>query len=239
MSGIVSILALVCARGGSKGLPGKNLRLFRGVPLVAHAVQQAHAARGVTRVIVSTDCPDIAAAASDAGADVPFLRPAQLATDTAAEWLVWRHALDHVRAETGELPAALVVVPPTAPRRIPADITQAIDAFREGGSDVVLTVTAAHRNPWFNMVTLDADGRAQLVNVPSVPFSRRQDVPVVHDLTTVAYVADPKFVLTQSGLFAGRVRAVQVPPERAIDIDTLLDLQLAESLDTLEAAACR
>lgn len=235
----ITVLALVCARGGSKGLPGKNLRLFRGVPLVAHAVMQARAAAGVSRVIISTDCPDIAAAARDAGADVPFMRPAALATDSAAEWLVWRHALEHVRRETGALPDALVVVPPTAPLRLPADITQAIDAFREGESDVVLTVTAAHRNPWFNMVRLDAAKHARLVNVPDVPFSRRQDVPVVHDLTTVAYVADPTFVLTQPGLFAGRVRAVEVPPERAVDIDTLLDFRVAECLASLEDAVCR
>ena len=235
----MTILTLVCARGGSKGLPGKNLRLFRGVPLVAHAVAQARAARGVSRVIISTDCAEIAAAARDAGADVPFMRPPELATDSAAEWLVWRHALEQVRTQTGVLPEALVVVPPTAPLRIPADITQAIDAFREGDSDVVLTVTAAHRNPWFNMVRLDERNHAQLVNVPNVPFSRRQDVPVVHDLTTVAYVADPAFVLAQGGLFAGRVRAVEVPPERAIDIDTLLDLRMAECLASFEDAACR
>lgn len=235
----MSILALVCARGGSKGLPGKNLRLFRGLPLVAHAVMQARAAQGVLRVIISTDCPAIAAAAREAGADVPFMRPPELATDSAAEWLVWRHALERVRAETGALPEMLVVVPPTAPLRCTADITQAIDAFREGDSDVVVTVTAAHRNPWFNMVQLDTKHHAQLVNVPSVPFSRRQDVPVVHDLTTVAYVADPEFVLTQAGLFAGRVRAVEVPPERAIDIDTLLDLQVAECLAELQDASCR
>jgi CMP-N-acetylneuraminic acid synthetase len=234
----MTVLALVCARGGSKGLPGKNLRPFRGVPLVAHAVMQARAAAGVSRVILSTDCPDIAAAAREAGAEVPFMRPAELATDATAEWLVWRHALECVRADTGTLPDALVVVPPTAPLRIPADITRAIDAFHDGDSDVVLTVTAAHRNPWFNMVRLDARNGARLVNVPEVPFTRRQDVPVVHDLTTVAYVASPAFVLTQSGLFAGRVRAVEVPPERALDIDTLLDLRVAECLASLEDAAC-
>ncbi|MCU0618294.1 MAG: acylneuraminate cytidylyltransferase family protein [Gemmatimonadaceae bacterium] len=229
-------IALVCARGGSKGLPGKNLRPFRGRPLVAHAVMQARAAASVARVLVSTDDPAIAEAARAEGADVPFLRPADLAGDRAPEWLVWRHALEHLQRTEGELPAALVVVPPTAPLRLPADIDRAVAAFAEGDADVVVTVTAAHRNPWFNMVTLDASGHARLVNAPAGPITRRQDVPVVHDMTTVAYVARPAFVLAHDGLFAGRVRAVEVPPERAVDIDTLLDFRIAECL-AAEAAA--
>lgn len=229
-------IALVCARGGSKGLPGKNLRPFRGRPLVAHAVMQARAAASVARVLVSTDDPAIAEAARAEGAEVPFLRPPDLAGDRAPEWLVWRHALEHLQRTEGALPAALVVVPPTAPLRIPADIDRAVAAFDDGGADVVVTVTAAHRNPWFNMVTLDASGQARLVNAPAGPITRRQDVPVVHDMTTVAYVARPAFVLAHEGLFTGRVRAIEVPPERAIDIDTLLDFRIAECL-AAEAAA--
>lgn len=229
----MNTIALVCARGGSKGLPGKNLRPFRGRPLVAHAVAQARAA-GLARVLVSTDDEAIADAARAEGADVPFVRPAELATDRASEWLVWRHALEHLLRTDGALPDALVVVPPTAPLRDPSDIERAIAAFAAGDADVVVTVTAAHRNPWFNMVTLDDDGRARLVNTPAGTIVRRQDVPVVHDMTTVAYVARPAFVLEASGLFAGRVHAVEVPPERAIDIDTLLDFRIAECL----AAEC-
>lgn len=229
-------IALVCARGGSKGLPGKNLRPFRGRPLAAHAVMQARAASSVSRVLVSTDDPAIAEAARAEGAEVPFLRPAELSGDRAPEWLVWRHVLAHLQHTEGALPDALVVVPPTAPLRLPADIDRAVAAFAEGDADVVVTVTAAHRNPWFNMVTLDANGHARLVNAPAGPITRRQDVPVVHDMTTVAYVARPAFVLAHDGLFAGRVRAVEVPPERAVDIDTLLDFRIAECL-AAEAAA--
>lgn len=229
-------IALVCARGGSKGLPGKNLRPFRGRPLAAHAVMQARAATSVSRVLVSTDDPAIAEAARAEGAEVPFRRPAELSGDRAPEWLVWRHLLEHLQRTEGALPDVLVIVPPTAPLRLPADIDRAVAAFGEGDADVVVTVTAAHRNPWFNMVTLDARGQARLVNAPDGPITRRQDVPVVHDMTTVAYVVRPAFVLAHDGLFAGRVRAIEVPPERAVDIDTLLDFRIAECL-AAEAAA--
>ncbi|HEX5827573.1 MAG TPA: acylneuraminate cytidylyltransferase family protein [Candidatus Limnocylindrales bacterium] len=223
------VVAFVFARGGSKGLPGKNVRPLAGTPLIGHAIRVALATPGVSRCIVSTDDPGIAAVARELGAETPFMRPAELATDTAAEWLAWRHAITTLAAQ-GTPVGTFLSVPATAPLRATADVAACLAAFEEGDADVVITVTEAHRNPYFNMVRLDEGGRASIVIRPPVPITNRQAAPPVYDMTTVAYVADPAFVLRADGLFAGRVRAVVVPPERAIDIDTDLDFRVAEQL---------
>ncbi|MEB3209574.1 MAG: hypothetical protein VKK63_11770 [Synechococcus sp.] len=127
----------------------------------------------------------------------------------------------------------MVVIPTTAPLRLPVDLENCLDVYAQGDVDCVITVTDAHRNPYFNMVKTEPDGRVSLVIPPPDGVVRRQDAPPVHDMTTVAYVADPRFVMEQSSLFDGRVRAVWVPPERAIDIDTPLDFAWAEWLMNL------
>ncbi|MBS1189838.1 MAG: acylneuraminate cytidylyltransferase [Rhodocyclaceae bacterium] len=223
-------VAFIFARGGSKGLPGKNIRPLAGKPLIAWAIDHARAVSRIRRVIVSTDAPDIAEVARAFGAEVPFLRPGELARDDSPEWFAWRHALNFLQQDEGKLPGAMVSVPVTAPLRLPEDIDNCLDRFAEGGADMVVTVTEAHRNPYFNMVKANPDGTVGLVIPPAAGVTRRQDAPAVFDLTTVAYIADPGFVLTRDGTFAGRVKAVQVPVERSIDIDTLLDFEIAELL---------
>lgn len=226
-------IAFIFARGGSKGLPGKNIRPLAGKPLIAWAIEQAKAVPRIRRVIVSTDDHEIAQVARDVGAEVPFLRPAELAQDHSPEWLAWRHALEFIQQDEGRLPEVMVSVPVTAPLRLPIDIEHCLDAYASGGSggvDMVVTVTAAHRNPYFNMVKQNPDGTVGLVIPPSAGVTRRQDAPDVYDMTTVAYVANPQFVLTQNSVFSGRVKAVHVPLERSCDIDTLFDFELAEWL---------
>jgi N-acylneuraminate cytidylyltransferase len=225
--------AFIFARGGSKGLPGKNIRPLAGKPLIAWSIEHALAVKRIGRVIVSTDSEEIAAVARAFGAETPFIRPAELARDDSPEWLAWRHALKYVREEEGSLPAAMVSVPATAPLRLPLDIEHCLDEFEKGSADMVITVSDAHRSPYFNMVKTNADGTVGLVIPPTAAISRRQDAPQVYDMATVAYVARPEFVLEHSAVFEGRVRAVNVPAERAIDIDTLLDFQMAECLMNL------
>jgi len=228
-------IAFVFARGGSKGLPGKNLRDLAGRPLIAHAIADAKAAAGIDRVVVSTEDEAIAAAAREWGAEVPFLRPPELATDEAPEWLAWRHALDMME-EAGTVLDRFVSVPATAPLRRSADIEAALARFDRGDVDVVLTVSEAHRNPYFNMVTIDDNDLAALAIPPDRTIEHRQMAPEVWDISTVCYVADPAFLRRAEGLFNGRVGAVVVPRERAIDIDTELDLRIAESLyDSVKA----
>jgi len=225
----VSVVGAVFARGGSKGVPRKNLRLLGGIPLVARAVRDALSVRGIERVILSTDDPEIAEVGREAGAAVPWLRPAELAEDTAREWDAWQHLIGWL-TETGPLPDHLLVAPATAPLRLPVDLERCLETARDSGADVVLTVTEAHRNPWFNMVTVDDEGSARLVCEPAQRIHRRQDAPPVFDVGTVGFVVRPDFVRSHTSLYDGTVRAVEVPRERSLDIDTELDLQLAELL---------
>lgn len=223
-------VGLIFARGGSKGLPGKNIRMLGGKPLIAWSIDHAAAVKRIEEIIVSTDSEEIAETARRHGAHVPFLRPANLAEDTSPERLAWRHALTFLRQRDGAYPEAMVSIPATAPLREPEDIEKCLDVYEQGQADIVITMTEAHRSPYFNMVKHQEDGSLGLVLPPPKNVSRRQDAPVVYDVTTVAYVANSVHVMEKDGLFDGRVRGVVVPPERALDIDTLLDFQIAEVL---------
>jgi len=223
-------VGFIFARGGSKGLPRKNLLPLGGKSLLAHAIVVALECPSLDRVIVSTDDREIAETARAHGAEVPFLRPAELAGDETPEWLAWQHAIRFVQEEAGEGLGIFVSLPPTSPLRSVEDVEACIRTLAGSDADMVITVREAERNPYFNMVLLDRDGSARLVIEPESKVYRRQDAPAVYDMTTVAYVARPEFILTHSSIFQGRVRAVVVPPERALDIDTELDLKLAELL---------
>jgi CMP-N-acetylneuraminic acid synthetase len=221
-------IAFIFARGGSKGLPGKNIRRLGGKPLIGWAIEHSQAVKRINRVIVSTDSEEIAKVARDYGAEVPFIRPAELASDNSPEWMAWRHALNYLIEKEGELPEVMLSVPTTSPLRSPQDIENCLDEYEKGDADMVITVTDAHRSPYFNMVKSNLDGTVGLVIPPQTAIVRRQDAPIVFDMATVAYVIRPEFVLTHNSHFQGRVRAVHVPSKRAIDIDTLLDFQMAE-----------
>lgn len=224
-------IAFVFARGGSKGLPKKNLRMLGGRPLIAWAIGTGLACRRVGRVVVSTDDQEIAATAREYGAEVPFMRPAELARDDSPEWLAWQHAIRALSVE-GRFPAELMVVlPATAPLRSVRDVEACIDlAQHQPDTDLVLTMTVASRSPFFNMVVREADGCVRPVVRLEKPVFRRQDVPQAFDVTTVAYVARPDYVMRSHSLFEGRVQGVEVPTVRAVDIDHLLDLEWAEFL---------
>lgn len=225
----MTAVAFIFARGGSKGLPGKNIRNFGDKPLIAWSIECALSVKSIDQVIVSTDSTVIAEISKSYGAEVPFIRPRELATDESPEWLSWRHALEYVRHSSGALPEAMVSLPATSPLRANSDVESCIDLFSKGGCDVVVTVSEAHRNPYFNMVRDKSDGTIALVMEDS-QVSRRQDAPIIRNLATVCYVANPEFVLSHDSIFEGRVKAVNVPKERAIDIDSLLDFQIAEFL---------
>lgn len=147
--------AFVFARGGSKGLPRKNLLPIAGLPLVAHSIRMAAALEEIDGIFVSTEDGEIAAVAREYGARV-IERPAELATDTAPEWLAWRHAVAWVEAELGPF-ARFLSLPATAPLRSAADVRGCLEALT-ASTDLVLTMSAARRNPWFNMVVTDPEG---------------------------------------------------------------------------------
>jgi len=230
----MNLAGFIFARGGSKGCPRKNVRPLGGIPLIGRAVNAALACDRLTSVIVSTDDEETAAVAKRFGAEVPFLRPAHLATDNAPEWLAWRHAVEHYNAHSphGSLDV-FVSVPATAPLRISADIDRCLDLFLgdPASPDVVLTVTTPTANPYFSMLRTGEDGFAHLAAVPpGGSVSRRQDAPAIYAITPVAYVVRPSHILTGDRMLNGRVKTVFVPPERAIDIDTELDFAFAEFL---------
>ncbi len=222
-------VALICARGGSKGVPGKNIKPLGGIPLIGWSIRTAKEVKKISQVIVSTDSDEIAEIAREYGADIPFMRPSELAQDNSAEWLVWRHALDYMENQQYKIDG-LIVIPPTAPLRSTQDIVNCINEFEKGDVDMVITVSDSHRSPFFNMIINNQDGYASLVVPPKDQITRRQDAPEVFDMTTVAYVVKPKFVKEYGGIFDGRVRSVHIPPERSLDIDTMLDFKIAECL---------
>lgn len=223
-------IGFIFARGGSKGVPGKNIKPLAGKPLIAYSIETAKACAQLETVIVSTDDPEIAAVAREYGAETPFMRPAELASDTASEWLAWQHAIRWVQRERGPFDI-FVSLPATSPFRSVADVEACIETMQgDPEADIVITTREAERSPYFNMVSLDHAGYARLVMEPAQAVVRRQDVPAVYDITTVAYVARPAFVLAASRLFDGKVRMVQVPQERAMDIDTPYDFALAECI---------
>ena len=223
-------IAFIFARGGSKGLPGKNILPLAGKPMIAWAIDLARSIERIDRVIVSTDSPEIADVARKFGADVPFTRPAELASDTSPEWLSWRHALSYLKEKENVQPDIFLSLPATAPLRAAIDVENCLDEFEKNDCDVVITITEALRNPYFNMVTRTPGGDTRLVMNQGSAISRRQDTPEVFDMTTVAYAASPDFVMTASAIFEGDVRSVLIPKERAIDIDTELDFRIAEFL---------
>lgn len=226
----MKINAFIFARGGSKGVPRKNIRQLGGVPLLAHSIKQAHASPSIDRVIVSTDDKEIAEVAMAYGAEVPFMRPAQLAGDRSSEFEAWKHAVEEIQGlERFDL---FVSLPATSPLRSVDDIENCIKEYIASDADVVVTVKEASRSPYFNMLKVDGEGYSQLVITgrDGERYTRRQDVPEVYDMTTVAYVTTPEFILSSEGVLDGRVRSVIIPDERAIDIDTPLDFEIAEFL---------
>lgn len=228
-------ICFIFARGGSKGLPGKNIKPLAGIPLIGHAIQTAKAVPSIETVIVSTEDAQIAEVAKSFGAEVPFVRPAELATDSAPEWLAWRHAVQWFERERGTFDIFLSL-PATSPFRSPEDVIGCIQTLHaDPGADGVITVRDAERSPYFNMVRLNEHGYAALVIPPDQTIARRQDAPAVYDITTVAYAARPAFILRASGLFQGTLRTVNVPAERALDIDTPYDFELAQAIAVLRA----
>jgi N-acylneuraminate cytidylyltransferase len=224
----VIVYGFVFARGGSKGVKNKNIRLVAGKPLIHYAIKAARKSRFIDRVIVSTDNKNIEQAALEAGAEVPFSRPAELASDTSPEWLSWQHAVKTLK-KAGEDFDIFVSIPTTSPLRSVDDIDRCVKTLIENDhADGVITVCKARRHPCFNMVVIDDNGFAGIAIPDKLRFSRRQDVSPMYDITTVAYAARPEFILKAASLLDGKIKAIVIPQERSLDIDTKFDLKVAE-----------
>lgn len=226
------VLAVIPARGGSKGIERKNLREVAGVSLVARAVAAARASRRVTRVIGSTDDPEIADAMVAAGADVPFLRPVELAADDTPDAPVFLHVLRELAAG-GYHPDTVVNVRPTAPLRTGADIDAALELLdRHPRCNSVKSVTTANEHP-YKMWTLDGE-----LLEPVVPEWHRQfggDVDIARQRLPKVYRSNGAVdavrceALLATGFFhPGPVAAYVMETHRSVDVDTVRDLELAE-----------
>jgi N-acylneuraminate cytidylyltransferase len=229
------VLAVVPARGGSKGLPGKNVRPLAGLPLIAHSLRAADAMRTVTRCIVSTDDPEIARVARQHGGDVPWLRPAELATDATPMAPVLRHALAAAEQEEGRTYDALVLLDPTSPARLPAEVDAAVEQlWRATGLDGVVSVSEPSFNPvWVGVRPSAADPEVLERYFPEgVGVTRRQDTDRYLRINGAFYVWTSAFVrrLESSWFDEGRHGMVEIPERRAFAIDYL------EEFEDLEAA---
>lgn len=223
------ILGTICCRGGSKGVPGKNVKELQGIPLIGHTIQQAKASVYLDELIVSTDSPEIARVALEFGAKVPFMRPEALATDTSSKWPVFIHALEAMEALLGVEIDYLVDMDVTVPLKLTEDIDRAIElAISRPDVDVVITGYEPERNPYFNMMEITAGGYAELVKKSAQPIVRRQDAPQVYSLSPAAYVVKKSALYSVAHWSQAKCLISPMPRERAIDIDSNFDFQLIE-----------
>ncbi len=228
-----NVVAIIPARGGSKGVPGKNIRPLAGQPLIAHTINAALQSRSIHRVIVSTDDPKIAEVARRFGAEVPFLRPAEFATDTATSLCVVQHAMRWLVENENCRPAAIAVLAPTSPLRTVAQIDATIDLLWRSESDSALTICAVEDHPYF-IYQQEADGvLSELVPLADKPL-RRQDLPTFYTHSQAVVVSRCRYLAQcdpQQAIFDFRSMAgYRIDRDSALDIDTLEDFQRAEQL---------
>lgn len=221
-------LYIIPARGGSKGIPGKNIKLLGGKPLICHSIDHALAA-GAARedICLTTDDAAIRKAGEDYGIEVPFLRPAYLATDTCGSREVMLHALEFYENLRGAYDA-IVLLQPTSPLRVAADITGACALYKPG-VDMVVSVTEAATNPYYNAFETGEDGVLH-ISKGDGRFTRRQDAPAVWEYNGAVYVINPASLRAMPmGCFPCRI-PYPMPRERSLDLDTPLDWMIMERL---------
>lgn len=223
-------IATIGARGGSQGVPGKNVRNLLGKPLIVWTIEQALEMEEIDGVYITTDSEDIAKIARDAGAIVPFLRPSQLATNTSAKLPAIEHLVTWVEQNVGEV-NRVVDLDATSPLRETSDIQKCM-LMLDHNTDLVITGYEADKNPYFNMVEQTEDSNWRLVKTLPNGIVRRQDAPVVYSMNASIYVWQRHALATGAakGLWNGRIKLHVMPHERSIDIDNPIDFQLVEIL---------
>jgi len=219
-------LGVIPARGGSKGLPGKNLRKLGTLSLIGQAIASARESALLASFIVSTDSPEIAEEAARHGAPVPFLRPAELATDQAGMLPVLQHAVRWLEASVR--PELIVTLQPTSPFRTGADIDATIRKVAETGSDSAQTLSEASYHPYF-MKTLDGD-RTVALFPDGHKYVRRQDAPPVYQPSGAVYVTRYATLMDQGHILGDDNRGLVRGFEESVNIDTEWDFLLAELL---------
>jgi N-acylneuraminate cytidylyltransferase len=226
------LLAVIPARGGSKGLPGKNIRPFLGLPLIAHTILFARLCPEIDRCVVSTDSPEIADVARQFSADVPFMRPAELAQDDTPMWPVVRHALQAMEDLDGIKYEYLLLLDPTSPGRLPADVAAALQRLQDFPSaNGIIAVSQPEFNPLWHCV-VERDGWMTDLIEEGGRFERRQDVPVVYRINGLLYIWRTDFVWKQESTWRrhGRDLIYVIPEFRALSINNGHEFERAELL---------
>jgi CMP-N,N'-diacetyllegionaminic acid synthase len=226
----VRILGIVPARGGSKGVPRKNLRLLGGKPLLAYTVEAALEARGLTRVILTTDDQEIASTGERLGIEVPFLRPPELAADTTPMLPVVQHAVRFLE-QGGDFYDAVCLLQPTNPFRTSAQIDAALELFERSGADSLVTVlpVPAEYNPHW-VYFEQSDGSLRLSTGEAQPVTRRQDLPAAYHREGSVYVTRREVLMERNSLYGSRLIGFRVDSGRTVNIDSFEDWTRAEEL---------
>ena len=224
------ILCTICARGGSKGVKGKNFKLINGKPLIAYTIETALQSGLFEHVVVSSDSKDIQNIAVEYGAEVFFTRPAELASDNAAKIPVIRHAFIESEKHYSESYDILVDLDATSPLRIVEDIKACIDLLIEKKSENVITAMPSRRSPYFNLIERNAVGQWDVSKKLENSIIRRQDAPPCYDMNASIYVWTRDSILKNNEVFNTTTELYVMPEERSIDIDSELDFQFVEFL---------
>jgi CMP-N,N'-diacetyllegionaminic acid synthase len=228
-------IAIIPARGGSKGLPNKNILPLGGLPLIAHTIEAARASRSIQRIVVSTDSPEVAEIARQHGVDVPFLRPVELAQDETPTLPVMQHVLTQLTTAEGWQPEIIVLLQPTSPLRQSEDIDRAVTLLEKTGADSVVSMCLSEHHPaWMKRIE---SGRVVpfLDNAPN--YTRRQDLPPVYRLNGAIYATRRRVLQDENRILGCDTRALIMDSESSVDIDTALDLKLASLI--LQERQCR
>ncbi|MBM3244542.1 MAG: acylneuraminate cytidylyltransferase family protein [Candidatus Omnitrophica bacterium] len=221
------ILCVIPARGGSKGLPGKNIKMLCGKPLIAYSIEQARLSKYIDRVIVSSDDKKIHAVAKRCNAELPFVRPRLLSGDNSSSLDVLVHAVRFLE-EKGSIYDIVVLLLVTSPLRTPQDIDRSIELLVKKKADNVFSVTKAQRNPYFNMVELDNRGAVRIVK--KGVFYSRQKAPKVFDMNASIYVWWKDVLLGKKKLFLKNTFLYLMPKDRSFDIDDITDFRIVEAM---------
>lgn len=228
----MSILVTICARGGSKGVKDKNIRLLAGKPLIAHTIDQAKLWGKADAIVCSTDSKKIQEIAREYGALVLFTRPPELSTDAAAKLPVIRHALQESERILGRTFDIVLDLDVTNPIRTAKDIDAALNIFLEKNCPVLYSVVESKKNPYFNMFEINKQGYATVCKKSTQEIFRRQDAPPVYIVNANIYYYKRSFVLNPSSslLFEEKVAAYMMSEYSAIDIDSETDFKIVELL---------
>jgi N-acylneuraminate cytidylyltransferase/CMP-N,N'-diacetyllegionaminic acid synthase len=224
----MQVLYIIPARGGSKGLPGKNSKDLAGKPMIAYSILAALNSHYKGRVVVSTDDMKIAEVSKQYGAEVPFMRPAELSTDSASTLDAIVHAIEYYKKENIFFDL-VVLLQPTSPLRTSADIDNSIDLFKQKKASAIVSVCENEHHPlWSN--TLPEDGSMKDFMREEVKGKNRQQLPKNYRLNGAVYVSTTEDLIKQKGFIHEGTYAYIMPVNRSIDIDHEMDFKLAELL---------